>query len=193
MTNRTKSAPGRRTRQRILDVTLALYNERGEPQVSTSLIATELGISAGNLHYHFRRKDDLSAALLDRFVDEFDAVLPPASWRAAHVEDAWLLLHLLLETVWRYRFLFRDLSGIMTRDRRAAHRLAGVFARAVEAARGICLGLVEQGIMAATAAESTRSRKTSQSSRSTGSHSTQPGIRGRSCGGWGWRAGPTRC
>src|SRR5688572_25802915 len=135
MTNRTKSAPGQRTRQRILDVTLALYNERGEPQVSTSLIATELGISAGNLHYHFRRKDALSAALLDRFVDEFDAVLPPASWRAGHVEDAWLLLHLLLETVWRYRFLFRDLSGIMARDRRAAQRLAGVFARAVEAAR----------------------------------------------------------
>ena len=72
MTNRPKSEPGRRTRQRILDTTLALYNERGEPQVSTSLIATELGISAGNLHYHFRRKDELSAALLERFVSEFD-------------------------------------------------------------------------------------------------------------------------
>jgi AcrR family transcriptional regulator len=153
MTNRTKSAAGRRTRQRILDATLALYNARGEPQVATSLIATELGISAGNLHYHFRRKDALSAALLDRFVEEFDAVLPPAGWRADHVEDAWLLLHLLLETVWRYRFLFRDLSGVMGRDRRAAQRLAGVFGRAVEAARGICLGLVEQGPMAATAAE----------------------------------------
>ncbi|RPI41821.1 MAG: TetR/AcrR family transcriptional regulator, partial [Betaproteobacteria bacterium] len=55
MTNRQKSEPGRRTRQRILDTTLALYNEHGEPQVSTSLIAAELGISACNLHYHFRR------------------------------------------------------------------------------------------------------------------------------------------
>ena len=82
MPNFTQSAPGRRTRERILDATLALFNERGEPQVSTSLIATELGISAGNLHYHFRRKDELSAALLDRFVVEFDAVLPPAGWRA---------------------------------------------------------------------------------------------------------------
>jgi AcrR family transcriptional regulator len=153
MTNRTKSAPGRRTRQRILDATLALYNERGEPQVSTSLIAAELGISAGNLHYHFRRKDALSAALLDRFVAEFDAVLPPAGWRADHVEDAWLLLHLLLETVWRYRFLFRDLSGVMARDRRAAQRLAGVFGRAVAAARGICLGLLERGLMSATGTE----------------------------------------
>ncbi len=131
MPNRQKSEPGRRTRQRILDATLTLYNERGEPQVSTSLIAAELGISAGNLHYHFRRKDELSAALLDRFVSEFDALLPPPGWRADHVEDAWLLLHLLFETMWRYRFLFRDLSGIMARDRRAGPRLATVFERAV--------------------------------------------------------------
>jgi len=153
MSNRQKSEPGRRTRQRILDTTLALYNEHGEPQVSTSLIAAELGISAGNLHYHFRRKDELSAALLDRFVAEFDALLPPAGWRADHVEDAWLLLHLLLETLWRYRFLFRDLSGIMARDRRASQRLASVFERAVGVSRGICLGLVEQGVMTATGAE----------------------------------------
>jgi AcrR family transcriptional regulator len=149
MPNRQKSEPGRRTRQRILDTTLALYNERGEPQVSTSLIAAELGISAGNLHYHFRRKDELSTALLQRFVAEFDALLPPPGWRADHVEDAWLLLHLLLETMWRYRFLFRDLSGVMARDRRAGQRLAMVFERAVDVARGICLGLVEQGVMTA--------------------------------------------
>ena len=153
MPSHFKSEPGRRTRQRILDTTLALYNERGEPQVSTSLIATELGISAGNLHYHFRRKDQLSSALLERFVAEFEAVLPPGGWRADHVEDAWLLLHVLLETIWRYRFLFRDLSGIIERDRRAGQRLASVFERAVEASRGICLGLVERGLMTATGAE----------------------------------------
>ena len=153
MPSHFKSAPGRRTRQRILDTTLALYNERGEPQVSTSLIATELGISAGNLHYHFRRKDQLSAALLDQFVDEFDALLPPPGWRADNVEDVWLLLHVLLETLWRYRFLFRDLSGIISRDRRAGQRLATVFERSVSASRGICLGLVERGLMTATGSE----------------------------------------
>jgi AcrR family transcriptional regulator len=153
MPNRQKSEPGRRTRQRILDTTLALYNEHGEPQVSTSLIAAELGISAGNLHYHFRRKDELSAALLDRFVAEFEAMLPPAGWRADHVEDAWLLLHLLLETIWRYRFLFRDLTGIMARDRRAGRRLATVFERSIEVSRGICLGLNERGLLAATGSE----------------------------------------
>lgn len=148
-----KSPSGRRTRQRILDVTLGLYNSLGEPNVSTSLIAAELGISAGNLHYHFRRKDELSAALLERFVSELDALLPPPGWRADNVEVAWLLLHLILETLWRYRFLFRDLSGIMARDRRTGARLATVFERSVQAARGICLGLAERNLLTATGAE----------------------------------------
>ncbi|MBX3702712.1 MAG: TetR/AcrR family transcriptional regulator [Steroidobacteraceae bacterium] len=153
MPQNPKSAPGRRTRQRILDVTLALYNEQGEPNVSTSLIAAELGISAGNLHYHFRRKDELSAALLEQFVAELDALLPPAGWRADNVEDVWFLLHLILEALWRYRFLFRDLSGIMARDRRAGTRLATVFERSVQAARGICLGLAERDQLVATGVE----------------------------------------
>jgi AcrR family transcriptional regulator len=148
-----KSPAGRRTRQRILDVTLALYNSLGEPNVSTSLIAAELGISAGNLHYHFRKKDELSAALLEQFVTELDTLLPPPGWRADNVEDVWFLLHLILEALWRYRFLFRDLSGIMARDRRAGARLAAVFERAVQASRGICLGLVERDLMVATGAE----------------------------------------
>jgi len=153
MSTSPKSSPGRRTRQRILDVTLGLYNALGEPNVSTSLIAAEIGISAGNLHYHFRKKDELSAALLEQFVAELDALLPPAAWRADNVEDVWFLLHLILEALWRYRFLFRDLSGIMARDRRVGARLAMVFERAVQASRGICLGLVERDLMVATGSE----------------------------------------
>jgi AcrR family transcriptional regulator len=153
MSTSPKSRPGRRTRQRILDVTLTLYNARGEPQVSTSLIAAELGISAGNLHYHFRRKDELSAALLEQFVGELDGLLPPPGWRADNIEDVWFLLHLILELLWRFRFLFRDLSGIMARDRRAGTRLAIVFERTVQASRGICLGLVERDQMVATGSE----------------------------------------
>ena len=145
--------PARQTRKRILDTTLALYNEHGEPNVSTTLIATEVGISAGNLHYHFRKKDQLIGALLEQFVGEIEQLMPPESWRAREVEDAWFLLHVIFETIWNYRFLFRDLSGIMSRDRRAGHRLTAVFARAVETSRGICLGLAETGQLEATAAE----------------------------------------
>lgn len=145
-----RTRPARQTRHRILETTLALYNQFGEAKVSTTLIATEVGISAGNLHYHFRKKDQLTGALLEQFVAEVDELLPPDSWRAADVEDAWFLLHVLFECIWKYRFLFRDLSGIMSRDRRAGHRLTQVFARAVDTSRGICLGLADTGLLEAT-------------------------------------------
>lgn len=147
------SRPAQRTRERILEATLGLYNDFGEPNVSTTLIASEVGISAGNLHYHFRKKDQLTGALMERFVEELDALLPPEHWRAADVEDAWFLLHVIFETIWRYRFLFRDLSGMMSRDRRAGHRLTAVFGRSVEASRGIALGLAQSGVLVATPEE----------------------------------------
>ena len=53
-----KKAP-RRTAERILEVTLELFNRFGEPNVSTTLISAELNISPGNLYYHFGNKDEI--------------------------------------------------------------------------------------------------------------------------------------
>lgn len=145
--------PSRRTRERILEAALRLYNDLGEPQVSTTLIAAELGISAGNLHYHFRRKDELTAALVEAYAAEMENILPPASWRARHVEDSWFLLHVVFETVWKHRFLFRDLTGLMARDRKIATRIKGIIQRSAASVRGVCEGLRNEGQLTATPAE----------------------------------------
>jgi len=61
------SRPPRRTAERILEVTLELFNRFGEPNVSTTLISAELGISPGNLYYHYPAKDELINSLYDRY------------------------------------------------------------------------------------------------------------------------------
>src|SRR5574337_54401 len=97
--------PPRRTRERILERSLRLFNDLGEPNVTTSAIAVEMNISPGNLYYHFRNKDDIVDALFEQFEREIDPLLQAPLRRDNHFEDAWLFLHLLFETIWRYRFV----------------------------------------------------------------------------------------
>jgi AcrR family transcriptional regulator len=110
-----KKAP-RRTAERILEVSLNLFNRFGEPNVSTTLISSELNISPGNLYYHFPAKEELINALFDQFEAKLDALLP-ASSHAQNVEDAWLFFHMLFERIWEYRFLFRDQNLLLSNSR----------------------------------------------------------------------------
>jgi len=107
----------RRTAERILEVTLELFNRFGEPNVSTTLISAELDISPGNLYYHYPAKDELINALFDRYEKALGELLPAAG-DVSHVEDAWLFLHLLFELIWQYRFLYRDLNDLLSKNRR---------------------------------------------------------------------------
>jgi AcrR family transcriptional regulator len=136
----------RRTAQRILEATLALYNRHGEPNVSTTLIAAELGISPGNLYYHYPAKDDLLVALLARFERELDEILPAADG-VSNVEDAWLFLHLLFELIGSYRFLYRDLNDLLSRNRRLEQHFQFVLANQRHAMQALLDGLARQGCL----------------------------------------------
>ena len=88
----------RRTAERILEVTLDLFNRFGEPNVSTTLISAELGISPGNLYYHYPAKDELINALFDRYERGLNDLLHAAD-SVRNVEDAWLFFHMLFELI----------------------------------------------------------------------------------------------
>jgi AcrR family transcriptional regulator len=111
-----KKAP-RRTAERILEVTLELFNRFGEPNVSTTLISAEMGISPGNLYYHYPAKDELINSLFDRYEKALNELLN-ASDNVRDVEDAWFFMHTLFELIWQYRFLYRDLNDLLSKNRR---------------------------------------------------------------------------
>ncbi len=142
-----------KTRERILDLSLAMFNERGEPNVTTNHIADELEISPGNLYYHFRNKDDIVEHLFARYESRIDEVLVTPDDRLPTLEDIWLQLHVAFEVMWEFRFIFRDIVDLTSRNRKLRLHYARTLKRAVANASSVMQGLVRAEIMRASRAE----------------------------------------
>ena len=152
----TEKKPKRRTRERIVETSLALFNQFGAPNVTTTVIADELDISPGNLYYHFGNKDEIVNTILEAFEREIeDTLAAPTSddSRVLTVEDIWLFLHLLFEIIWKYRFFYRDVSDLVSENRTLEMRFKQILAHKIATSRALCEGLVRAGDMIATPRE----------------------------------------
>jgi AcrR family transcriptional regulator len=140
-----KKAP-RRTFERIASVTLDLFNRYGEPHVSTTMISSELGISPGNLYYHFPSKDKLVNHLYDQYEASVLSLLEAAG-DVKDIEDAWFFLHSLFEKVWDHRFLYRDLNHLLSGNRHLETHFHAVLERKTRALQEMLESLASAGIM----------------------------------------------
>jgi AcrR family transcriptional regulator len=146
-----KKAP-RRTAERIQEVTLELFNRFGEPNVSTTLISAELGISPGNLYYHYPSKDILINSLFDRYELALNELLH-ASDGVRDVEDAWFFMHTLFELIWQYRFLYRDLNDLLSKNRRLETHFQAVLKNKTHAVKTLLDGMSDSGALTIDARE----------------------------------------
>ena len=145
--------PPRRTRERILELSLRLFNDFGEPNVNTTLIAEEMNISPGNLYYHFKNKDDIINCVFQQFEREIDSLLAVPADRSPNVEDAWLFLHVLFELIWKYRFFYRDLNNLLANNRTLELKFKQLLTQKVKVARQLCDGLARAGELSASPRE----------------------------------------
>lgn len=109
-----------KTRDRILETSLRLFNEEGEAHTTTIDIAAELDISPGNLYYHFKGKDQIIAELFDQFQVALGQILnapleSPLHRDGERLEDNWYFLYVVLEELYLYRFLYCNLDDLLRR------------------------------------------------------------------------------
>lgn len=103
------------TYSRIVDASLILFNEEGERNISTNHIASHLGISPGNLYYHFRNKDEIIMQLFKRYSQDLLVYLreTPLPQDASTIKDYMVGVY---HVMWKYRFLFSDVNTLLSRS-----------------------------------------------------------------------------
>jgi len=100
-------APTSDTKERILEAARSLWNERGFLAVPVAEIAARVGISTGNLSYHFPAKRDLVLALFDRAEKaHLELVRDWAPETALEELPGWI--RALCGAMWEHRYLYRD-------------------------------------------------------------------------------------
>jgi AcrR family transcriptional regulator len=97
-----------KTAEKILLISLDLFNSEGERNITSVDIANELDISPGNLYYHYKGKDEIINALVDSYVAKMNGI-PQASNAN---EDFYKYLFYCLETMHLFRFLFQNIAEI---------------------------------------------------------------------------------
>lgn len=141
------------TKDRILQISLQLFNERGERSVTTNHIAAELGISPGNLYYHFRNKHEIIKELMYQYQVETLEMLSLPEDRPLTTNDKINYFQVLSGQLWSYRFIHRDVYHLVESNedfKKIYPRFAG---QVMQQGQKIYQAFVDAGLMKMTPSE----------------------------------------
>ena len=132
------------TKDRIIDAAVGLFNDSGVGPVTTNHIAAHLGMSPGNLYYHFTNKEEIIRSAFDRMNAEADAI-----W-GGEVKDNTLLQRIVvanLELYTRYLFFARELPALLRADDELAKRYGAVAEARMDQLEGVLMPLAKAGVL----------------------------------------------
>ncbi|MEJ6655828.1 MAG: TetR/AcrR family transcriptional regulator [Pseudomonas sp.] len=135
------------TRERILQASLELFNTQGERNITTNHIASHLGISPGNLYYHFRNKPTIVAELFTEFEGKMEVFFTLPEQASVNLEDKARYLESLLAILWQYRFMHQGLEYLLESDPALAARYRQFSQRSLRNTQKIYLAFAEAGIL----------------------------------------------
>ncbi|MGP4845165.1 TetR/AcrR family transcriptional regulator [Marinobacter sp. 1Y8] len=142
-----------KTRDKILLASLELFNDKGERNVTTNHIAAHLGISPGNLYYHFRNKSDIIYEIFLEYEKLVNYYLEIPDDRPLGLADMMFYLESVFDGLWSYRFFHRDLEFLLDNDERLRDDYRKFTNRCLASIKQIFAGLTEGGVVQQQAEE----------------------------------------
>ena len=106
-----------KTREKIIQASIELFNDQGERNVTTNHIAAHLGISPGNLYYHFRNKEDIILSIYEEYarnllLDTF----PQANPDTKPLDTIILYMDAVFQALMKFRFFYANLPVLLAKS-----------------------------------------------------------------------------
>lgn len=137
----------KKTKKRILQTALTLFNSQGMAKVTLRSIANEMGISQGNLNYHFKKREDIIEALYFQIVENIDHSIANGIKTEHPLKGVFNISESIMFIFYEYRFFLLDFVLIMRENTKIkAHYRKLIKQRALEFI-GLINVLIEKGIM----------------------------------------------
>ena len=106
-----------KTRDKIIQASIALFNEQGERNVTTNHIAAHLSISPGNLYYHFRNKEDIILSIYDEYARNLLLeTFPKASDDVKPLDAIILYMDAVFQAMMKFRFFYSNLPVLLSKN-----------------------------------------------------------------------------
>jgi AcrR family transcriptional regulator len=105
------------TKARILGTSLALFNELGLAKVTLRTIAKQMGISQGNLNYHFKKREDILVGLYHELVHKMEENMAASQNIEVSLKNTFEQLTGVMQHFYDYRFFMLDFVQIMRENK----------------------------------------------------------------------------
>lgn len=125
------------TREKILDASLELFNEKKASNVSTVQISTAMKISPGNLYYYYANKEEVIRCIWkERIAENLKVILD----KAGKIKTAADLLDYIKECVkhiMKYDFFYTEMPTLFTNDNELVRLCGDLTTRIIHSLSGL--------------------------------------------------------
>ena len=106
-----------KTRDKIIQASIELFNDQGERNVTTNHIAAHLSISPGNLYYHFRNKEDIILSIYEEYARNLllDTV-PFVSPEVKPLDTIILYMDAVFQALMKFRLFYSNLPLLLAKN-----------------------------------------------------------------------------
>lgn len=101
-------------KEKILETSIKLFNEKGCMNTSTRHISDKLGISVGNLYYYFKNKEEIIIAIYEEFMLLLSRQILIVDEKLDEPFDFYNFIENQIEYELKYRFIRLEVANIYT-------------------------------------------------------------------------------